>query len=67
MMAVAYTSNNFAQVVRLGSCSLRDIGKRIEEKGTKDSTDEKGLFLCSSESQVFGICSATLFGTKCMY
>ncbi|EJD76312.1 hypothetical protein LOAG_16705 [Loa loa] len=42
MMAVAYTSNNFAQVVRLGGCSLRDIGKRIEEKGNKDSIDEKG-------------------------
>ncbi|MCP9257964.1 Serine/threonine-protein kinase smg-1 [Dirofilaria immitis] len=41
MMAVAYTSNNFAQVVRLGSCSLRDIGKRIEEKGNKNVGDEK--------------------------
>uniref|UniRef100_A0A0R3RSZ9 non-specific serine/threonine protein kinase n=1 Tax=Elaeophora elaphi TaxID=1147741 RepID=A0A0R3RSZ9_9BILA len=41
MMAVAYTSNNFAQVVRLGSCSLRDIEKRIEEKGNKDSVGEK--------------------------
>uniref|UniRef100_A0A915PYZ3 non-specific serine/threonine protein kinase n=1 Tax=Setaria digitata TaxID=48799 RepID=A0A915PYZ3_9BILA len=42
MMAVAYTSNNFAQVVRLGSCSLRDIGKRIAEKEKKDGVDEKG-------------------------
>ncbi|CAG9531984.1 unnamed protein product [Cercopithifilaria johnstoni] len=42
MMAVAYTSNNFAQVIRLGGCSLRDIGKRIEEKGNKESIDEKG-------------------------
>lgn len=42
MMAVAYTSSNFAQVVRLGGCLLRDIGKRIEEKGSKDNIDEKG-------------------------
>ncbi|VDK82872.1 unnamed protein product, partial [Onchocerca ochengi] len=41
MMAVAYASNNFAQVVRLGSCSLRDIEKRVEEKGKKDGGDEK--------------------------
>lgn len=47
MMAVAYTSNSFAQVVRLGSCMLRDVEKRIEEKGSKDDVDEKGLFLNS--------------------
>ncbi|KAL3998360.1 Phosphatidylinositol 3- and 4-kinase family protein [Acanthocheilonema viteae] len=42
MMAVAYTSNNFAQVIRLGGCSLRDIEKRVEEKESRDNIDEKG-------------------------
>lgn len=43
MMAVAYTNHNFAQVVRLGGCSLRDIKKRFIEKRKKDGADEQGL------------------------
>lgn len=47
MMAVAYTCSNFTQVVRLGGGLLRDIGKRIEEKESKDDVDEKGMFFNS--------------------
>ncbi|VDN21865.1 unnamed protein product [Gongylonema pulchrum] len=45
MMAVAYTNNNYAQVVRLGACLLKDIEKRLIANGNNVTPREKSLNL----------------------